>query len=150
MRRLCMAAVVVIAALTVSATALAATTVQKIPIDIEVGLCNGDTLDLSGTLLDSVTTTATPSGGLLFAFHDNPQGIRGVDTTTGTVFHATGLTREVDVFSPRGGVTFTFVNRFHIQATRGAQSFIVSETEHVTITPSGAITVFFDKFSSTC
>ena len=44
-------AVVVIAALTVSATAWAATTVQKIPIDIEVGLCNGDTLDLSGTLL---------------------------------------------------------------------------------------------------
>jgi hypothetical protein len=113
-------------------------------------LCNGDTLDLSGTLLDSVTTTATPSGGLIFAFHDNPQGISGIDTTTGTVFHATGLTREVDVFSPRGGVTFTFVNRFHIQATGGAQSFIVRETEHVTITPSGALTVAFDKFSSTC
>jgi hypothetical protein len=145
-----MAAVVVIAALSVSATAWAATTVQKIPIDIEVGLCNGDTLDLSGTLLDSVTTTATPSGGFLFAFHDNPQGIRGVDTTTGTVFHGTGLTREVDVFSPPGGATFTFVNRFHIQATGGVQSFIVKETLHATITPSGAVTVFFDKFSATC
>ena len=150
MRRLSLAAVGVIAALTVSATAWAATTVQKIPFNGEVILCNGDTLDLSGTLLDSVTTTATPSGGLIFAFHDNPQGISGVDSTRGTVFHATGLTREVDVFSPRGGVTFTFVNRFHIQATRGAQSFIVSETEHVTITPSGALTVSFDKFSSTC
>jgi len=145
-----MAAVVVIAALTVSATAWAATTVQKIPIDIEVGLCNGDTLDLSGTLLDSVTTTATPSGGTIFAFHDNPQGISGVDTTTGTVFHATGLTREVDVFSPPGGITSTFANRFHIQATGGAQSYIVSETEHITITPSGTVTVSFDNFSSTC
>lgn len=150
MRRLSMVAVVAIAALAVSATAWAATTVQKIPIDIQVGLCNGDTLDLSGTLLDSVTTTATPSGGFILAFHDNPQGISGVDTTTGTVFHATGLTREVDVLSPPGGETFTFVNRFHIQATGGAQSFIVSETEHATVTPSGTVTVFFDNFSSTC
>jgi len=150
MRRLSLAAVVVITALAVPATPGAATTVQKIPIDIEVGLCNGGTVDLSGTLLDSVTTTATPSGGVIFAFHDNPQGITGVDPTTGTVFHATGLTREVDVFSPPGGATFTFVNRFHIQATGGAQSFIVNETLHATITPSGAVTVYFDKFSSTC
>jgi hypothetical protein len=142
--------VVMAAALTVTATAWAATTVQKIPFNAEVVICNGDTVDLSGTLLDTVTTTPTPSGGTIFAFHDNPQGIRGVDTTTGTVFHATGLTREVDVTSPPGGFTSTFVNRFHIQATGGAQSFIVSETEHITITPSGRVTVSFDNFSSTC
>ena len=150
MRRLCMAAAVVMAALAVSTAASAATTVQRIPIDIEVGLCNGDTVDLSGTLLDSVVETATPSGGFVLAFHDNPQGLSGVDTTAGTVFHGTGLTRQVDVFSPAGGETFTFVNRFHIQATGGAQSFIVSETEHVTVTPSGAVTVSFDNFSATC
>jgi hypothetical protein len=56
----------------------------------------------------------------------------------------------VDVFSPPGGITSTFVNRFHIQATGGAQSFIVSETTHVTITPAGTVTVSFDNFSSTC
>lgn len=145
-----MAAAVVIAALTVSATAWAATTVQKIPFDAEVMLCNGDTLDLSGTLLATMTTTTTPSGGLIVAFQFNPQGISGVDTTTGTVFHATGLTREVDVSSPPGGFTTTFVNRFHIQATRGAQSFIVSETAHVTVTPDGTVTVSVDNFSSTC
>ena len=149
MRRLSVL-VAVIAALALSASAWAATTVQKIPIDIQVGLCNGDTLDLSGTLLDSVTTTPTPSGGLIVAFHDNPQGVSGVDTTTGTVFHATGLTREVDVTSPPGGFTGTFVNRFHIQATGGAQSFIVSETAHLTVTPDGTVTVSFDNFSSTC
>jgi hypothetical protein len=150
MRRLSTALVVVVAALALSASAWAATTVQKIPFDADVVLCNGDTVHISGTLLDSATTTTTPSGGLIVAFHDNPQGISGVDTTTGTVFHATGLTREVDVTSPPGGFTTTFVNRFHIQATGGAQSFIVSETEHVTITPSGTVTVSFDNFSSTC
>jgi hypothetical protein len=150
MRRLFVLAVVVMAALTVTATALASTTVQKIPIDVGVGLCNGDAVDLSGTLLDSFTTTATPSGGTIFAFHDSPQGISGVDTITGTVFHGTGLTREVNVFSPQGGITSTFVNRFHIQATGGAQSFIVSETEHITITPSGKVAVSFDNFSASC
>jgi hypothetical protein len=145
-----MVAVVAIAVLTVSVSAWAATTVQKIPFNGDVELCNGDILTLSGTVLDSVTTTTTPSGGLIVAFHDNPQGISGVDTTTGTVFHATGLTREVDVFSPPGGFTTTFVNRFHIQATRGAQSFIVSETVHMTVTPDGRVTVSFDNFSATC
>jgi hypothetical protein len=62
MRRPFIVAVVVMAAaLTVTATAWAATTVQKIPFNAEVVLCNGDTVDLSGTLLDSFTTTTTPS-----------------------------------------------------------------------------------------
>ena len=150
MRRLFAVAVVVTAGLTVTATASASTTVQKIPIDVGVALCNGDAVDLSGTLLDSFTTTATPSGGTKFAFHDNPQGIRGVDTITGTVFHGTGVTREVDLFSPSGGITSTFVDRFQIQATGGAQSFIISETEHITIAPSGKVAVSFDNFSASC
>ena len=149
-RKLSMAGVVVIAALALSASSWAATTVQKIPFNAAVVICNGDTVNLSGTLLDIVTTTTTPSGGLVVAFHDNPQGISGVDATTGTVFHATGLTREVDVSTPPGGFTTTFVNRFHLQATQGAQSFVVSETEHVTVTPNGTVTVSFDNFSSTC
>ena len=149
-RKLSMAGVVVIAALTLSASSWAATTVQKIPFNAAVVICNGDTVNISGTLLDIVTTTTTPSGGLVVAFHDNPQGISGVDATTGTVFHATGLTREIDVSTPPGGFTTTFVNRFHLQATQGAQSFVVSETEHVTVTPNGTVTVSFDNFSSTC
>ena len=39
---------------------------------------------------------------------------------------------------------------FHIQATDGAQSFIISEVFHVTVTPGGTVTVVFDNFSSTC
>ena len=123
---------------------------QKIPFNAEVTLCNGDTLELSGTLLDIVTTTATPSGGLIVAFHDNPQGISGIDTTTGTVFHATGLTREVDVSSPHWRVHEHVRESIPHPGDRGAQSFIVTETEHVTVTPDGAVTVSFDNFSSTC
>lgn len=150
MKRLSMAVLVAVAALTVSATAWATTTVQKIQFNAQLIICNGDEVDLSGPVLDSVTTTQTPSGGFIFGFHDNPQGISGVDTTTGTVFHATGLTREIDVSTPPGGFTTTFVNRFHIQAEQGAESYIVSETAHLTVTPSGAVAVSFDNFSATC
>ena len=115
-------------ALAVPVSAHAATTVQKITFDTTFPLCNGD----------------------LIHVHVNPQGVTGVDLVTGTVFHATGLTRDLVVNSPPGGSTETFVNRFHIQATGGAQSYLVTELFHITVTPAGTITVFFDNFASTC
>jgi len=137
-------------ALAVSVSAQAATTVQKITFDTTFPLCNGDLIHLTGPLSISMTETATPSGGELIAFKANPQGVTGVDLVTGTVFHATGLTRDLVVNSPPGGSTETFVNQFHIQSTTGAQSYIVTELFHVTVTPDGTTTVSFDNFASTC
>jgi hypothetical protein len=96
------------------------------------------------------TATATPNGGFLVADHFQPQGISGVDTTTGTLYRATGLTRDLFVASPKGGFTETSVNRFHIQATAGGESFLVSEVFHVTVGADGTERVFIDKFSATC
>jgi len=140
----------VVAALAVAVSAQAATTVQQVPFSISVTICNGDTVQLTGTLLITTSTTSTPSGGLIAAVHFQPQGVSGVDTTTGTVFYAVGLTRDVSVSSPPGGFTETFVNQFHIQATGGAQSFLVTDLFHVTVTPDGTVSVSFDNFSSTC
>jgi len=139
-----------LAALTVPVGAHAQTTVEKITFDATVVLCNGNLVHISGPLLVTSTSTSTPSGGLLFAIHFQPQGVAGVDLSTGTRYRATGLTRDLAVNSPPGGFTETFVNRFHIQATRGAESFIVTETFHVTISPDGTIRVEFDNFSATC
>jgi hypothetical protein len=144
---------VVLALVGVLATAVGAqagTTVQRIPFDDTFPLCNGDPIHLSGTLLGVVSETATPSGGEIVGFSFVAQGVSGVDLVTGTVFHATGLTRDVVVNSPAGGSTETFVNRFHIQATGGAESFIVTETFHVTVTSDGTVRAFFDNFASTC
>jgi hypothetical protein len=137
-------------ALAVPVSAQAATTVQKITFDTTFPLCNGDLIHVTGPLLAVMTETATPSGGELISFQFNPQGVTGVDLVTGTVFHATGLTRDLVVNSPRGGSTETFVNQFHIQSTGGAQSYIITELFHVTVTPDGTTTVFFDNFASTC
>lgn len=139
-----------LAALAVPASALAQTTVEQIPFDATVTLCNGNLVHISGSLLVTSTSTSTPSGGQLFAIHFQPQGVAGEDLSTGTRYRATGLTRDLSVSSPPGGFTETFVNRFHIQATRGAESFIVSETFHITISPDGTIRVEFDNFSAPC
>lgn len=145
-----LALVGLVVALCVPAAAQAATTVQKSPLDTSVVLCNGDIVELSGTLLFTSTTTATPSGGFVEAYHFQPQGVSGVDTTTGTVYHGVGVTRETVISTPAGGGTGTYVNRFHIQATRGAESFLVSALYHLTIGPDGGIRVEVSRFSSTC
>ena len=140
----------VVAALTASVSAQAGTTVAKQKVDQTFPLCNGDLIHVSGPLLAVFSETTTPSGGQVVAFHFQPQGVTGVDLVTGAVFHATGLTRDLIVNSPPGGTTETFVNRFHIQATRGGESFIISDLFHVTVTPDGTVRVFFDNFSATC
>ena len=149
MRRL-LVILAAVGALAAPLGAQAGTTVQKQTFDDTFPLCNGDPIHLSGPLLAVISETATPSGGEVLAFHFQPQGVTGVDLVTGTVFHATGLTRDLIVNSPAGGSTETFVNRFHIQATGGAESYIISELFHVTVTPAGTVTVFFDNFASTC
>ena len=139
-----------IAALSVPA-AQAATTVERTPFVGDVELCtSGDTVHLSGWLLIASTETLTPSGGFMVAAHFQPQGVSGVDTTTGTLYRASGLTRDLFVSSPAGGFTETYVNRFHIQATAGAESFLVKETFHITVSSTGSVRVFIDKFSATC
>ncbi|HEY3050212.1 MAG TPA: hypothetical protein VGJ40_00680 [Gaiellaceae bacterium] len=140
----------VVGALAAPLSAQASTTVEQMTFEATFPLCNGDPVHLSGTLLAVMTETATPSGGEIVAFHFSPQGVTGVDQVTGTVFHAGGLTRDLIVNSPPGGSNETFVNRFHIQATGGEESFIVSELIHVTVTPDGTVRVFFDNFTATC
>ena len=57
---------------------------------------------------------------------------------------------NVNAVYPATTVTETFVNQFHIQATGGAQSFLVTELFHITVTPDFNVRVIFGNFSSTC
>jgi hypothetical protein len=141
---------ITVAAVAMPVVAQASATTERVPFDANVIACNGDVIHISGTLLQIFTETTTPSGGFIVSSHFQPQGIMGVDLTTGTRYVATGLTRDIQVVSPAGGFTETFVNRFHIQATKGAESFIVSEVSHITVNANGDVTAFVDNFSSTC
>jgi hypothetical protein len=149
MRRL-LVLVVVVGALAMAASAQGTTTTTKFTFDELLTICNGDTVHLQGTLLGIFSETQTPTGGEIVAFHFQPQGVTGIDLVTGTVFHATGLTRDLTTTFPPGGGTETFINRFHIQATGGAQSYLSTETFHITVTPDGTVAAFLDKVFTTC
>jgi hypothetical protein len=139
-----------VAGLALPVSAHAATTVFQDKIDATVTLCNGDPVHLTGPLLVTVTGTTSSSGGGLFAIHFQPQGVSGTDLVTGTLFRGTGVTSDVFLTSPRGGITETYVNRFRIQATTGVQSYIVTNLYHVTVAPDGTVRVVVDTFSSSC
>jgi hypothetical protein len=132
----------------VSAQAVATT--ESFPFETYVFACNGDLIYLSGTLLVVTTETATASGGFVYSSHFQPQGIRGVDLATGTTYIGTGLTRDISVIAPSGGFTTTFVNQFHIQATAGAESYIVSEIFHITYNANGELRAYVDNFRFIC
>jgi len=132
-----------------AATAQAATTIEKnIPFEATVDEC-GETITLSGTLIGIFTEQALPGGGFLVTFHFQPQGVTGT-SSSGVVYHATGLTRETTVQVPSGGLTDTFINRFHIVGTGGAPTYYVKDTVHLTVSPTGEIRASVDNASEEC
>src|ERR1044072_127996 len=127
------------AALAMPAATQASATTEKVPFDADVLACNGDVIHISGTLLNIFTVTTTPSGGFVVSSHFQPQGIKGVDLTSGSPYVATGLTRDILGVSRAGGRTETCVAPFPTQAATGAESFIVSEVFHITVDADGDV-----------
>jgi opacity protein-like surface antigen len=132
-----------------AATAQAATTIEKnIPFEATIDAC-GETITLSGTVVAVLTEQPLAGGGFLVTVHFQPQGITGT-STSGVVYHATGLTRDTTVQVPSGGLTDTFINRFHIVATAGGPTFYVKETVHFTVSPTGEIRASVEFASEEC
>jgi hypothetical protein len=132
-----------------AAPAYAATTVEKdIPFEATIE-CGETTITLAGTLVGIFTEQPLDGGGFLVTFHFQPQGVTGT-SDSGVTYHATGLTRETTVFVPTGGLTDTFINRFHIVGTAGAPTYSVKDTIHLTVSPTGEITAEVDNSSAEC
>jgi hypothetical protein len=149
MRRLLLFVGLAVGLVLAAAPAEAATTVEKnMPFEATIEGC-GETITLSGTLIGIFTEQPLANGGFLVTFHFQPQGVTGT-SSSGVTYHATGLTRETIVVVPSGGLTDTFVNRFHIVGTGGALTFSVKETLHLTVSPTGEITASVDNFSEEC
>ncbi len=135
--------------LLLAAPAQAATTVEKnIPFNATINAC-GETITLAGTLMFVLTVQPMHGGGILLTSHFQPQGVAGT-SSSGVPYHATGLTRETIVVVPAGGTIDTFINRFHIVGTRGAPTYYVKETVHLTLSPTGAIKAYVNNFSLQC
>jgi hypothetical protein len=148
MRRLIALVMPVAVALVIAWPASAATTREIIPFEDTITDC-GNTVHISGEVLAIYTVNQTPSGGFLIAAHFQPRRITGTDEL-GRLYIGTGLTRDITVVTPAGGATFTFVNRFHIVGTMGAPTLFISDTFHVTVSPSGEVVTVVDRSSVEC
>jgi hypothetical protein len=148
MRRLIVLVIPIAVALLIASPASATTTRELIPFEATITDC-GNTIHISGEVLAIYTVNETPSGGFLVAAHFQPQRITGTDEL-GRLYIGTGLTRDLTVVTPAGGETFTVVNRFHIVGTMGAPTLAISETLHVTVSPSGEVVTVVDRFSVEC
>ena len=107
-------------------------------------------MHLSGQLLGVFIVAPDAAGGLVLSTHIQPQGVRGTDAQTGVMYIGNGQTRDLTVFAPGGTTTFSFLNRFHIVATKGANGFDLAEQIHITTLADGTTAAFVDHFSVGC
>jgi hypothetical protein len=138
----------VVVPLAFSATAAGQVTRDTFSFDTTITDC-GNTIHVSGNVVATFQFVEKPSGGFLSTAHFVPSQVRGTDEL-GRRYIANGLSRDTSIATPHGGFVFTAINRFHIVGTRGAPTFYVKETFHVTVTAAGKLTAEVDKFSVGC
>jgi hypothetical protein len=110
----------------------------------------GELIQISGNLHFLTSTTLDQAGGFHFSQQASPQGVAGLGLTTGDKYRATGVTRTDFSSTSSGALQFSFLNRFYVVGQGPDNNFSIQETEHVTITPDGTVTVSFDNISITC
>ena len=143
--------VTLLAAPAANAGATTETSQQKIPVTLFAFLdCTGELVEVSGNL--HVVTHETINGKrATFTSHFQPMGLQGYGTVSGSMYNATGVTRQVNSLSLTDvQQTFTFVNRYHFVGTGGAASFFVKQTSHITVNANGEVTSQVDNFDSSC
>ena len=124
----------------VGQSAQARTSVAFDPLDFTVTICNGDLVHITGTEVTAFSNTLTSA---------HAQDLRGVDLTTGTVYHGQNTFFDINVPTPPGGGIETFSQDIRLVAA-GGQSFTATGVFHATVTPDGTLQVFFVHASSSC
>jgi hypothetical protein len=110
----------------------------------------GEVVDLVGPLHTLISATIN-NNNFSGYFHFQPQGISGFGETTGTKYHATGVTLQTFKGSfTNGQSNQTYVNNFRIIGGGPGNNYLVHETLHLTINAKGIITVFLDNFTVDC
>ena len=148
MRKILALAAVAAVAFVLPAPASGETITFTVPFEATLSEC-GNTVNVSGELFFIVTFHQTPNN-ILVGNHAVGRNISGTDELgrkyVGTI---TNFNINPDtIFS--GANTFTLINRFHIVGTGGAPTLFVTETAHITVSPSGETVVEFANRSAEC
>jgi hypothetical protein len=152
LRRLIILLAVVASGLLAVTSASATAVTEKIPFDFVLApeeAC-GEAIQLSGTLLAVFSFTETSSGNVEIGFHFNPQGITGVGLTSGSTYHATGVTRGTTTTRAKGGISDTFVNSFKIIGNGDAANFLQTDVIHITVNAKGEVTASVEQSIIRC
>jgi hypothetical protein len=105
----------------------------------------GDVVHVSGPLHIVVDETVDSAGGIHFKEHFQPQGVSGVDLTTGAQYQATGVTQEQEIITANGAANLTFVNNFRLIGQGPNNNYTVHENTHITINANGDVTALIDN-----
>ena len=100
----------------------------------------GDVVHLSGPLHIVLEETVDSSGGVHIKEHFQPQGVSGVDLTTGAKYQATGGTQVQDIVTSNGATKFDLVNNFKIIGQGPDNNFTVHENLHFQVNANGDLT----------
>jgi hypothetical protein len=105
----------------------------------------GDVVHLSGPLHVTLDETVDSAGGLHIKEHFQPQGISGVDLTTGAKYQGNGVTQDQTIDAPSGTSNFTFVDNFKIIGQGPNNNYTVHENMHFTANANGDLTATLDN-----
>src|SRR5262245_19514553 len=87
----------------------------EVPVDMDVVIPKtGDTVHLSGSLHIVIDETGDSAGGSHITEHFQPQGVSGVDLTTGAKYQGTGVTKAQSIVTAGGANHLTIINNFKI------------------------------------
>jgi hypothetical protein len=141
---LLLALIVALVGASVAATVAnaAPVTVRQDPFSLQVTICNGDTVDLTGTLQVVLNGNAQITD-------THTLGLVGIDETTGTVYH--GEQSFLDIVPPdSSGGGIETLRTTMVLAAPGAPTFRVMGHFHITVLPDGTIAVIFATDTTTC
>lgn len=122
------------------------------PFDsVAVNDCNGELVQLNGTLKISSQTVFDAHGGYHATFQLVPQNVRGVGLSSGTAYKAVGGQHDsIKISAAFAPFVSTSTSMFNLVSQGGAPNLQVKYTLHTTINANGRLTANVEKFSSKC
>ena len=119
---------------------------SDVPINLDVVIPKtGDTVHLSGSLHIVIDATGDSAGGSHITEHFQPQGVSGVDLTTGAKYQGTGLTKAQAIVTASGANHLTVINNFKIIGQGPDNNYTVHTTLHLVTNANGDLTATVDN-----
>jgi hypothetical protein len=131
-----------------SNAAFSVTSNETFPMtDVVVNPCNGESVQLGGTVHDVVHVTIN---GNVFSVmeHANGADVSGVGRTTGASYKGNDVLASH--FSAAAGVETSVVESITMNAKGSTPSFVIKLVEHITIDANGVVTASVDNRTTSC